>query len=139
MDKALSLFFELFWWWFESLLLLNSPASFCVAWLLLLYVLWERFVIVMGLYRAHLQKRLYGLNKVLGVPSVVIGVVLDAVTNWTVAILVFRDWPREWLVTTRCKRYLNDEQHREKWRGRRALWWCTHVFDPLDPTAGHCD
>lgn len=136
MDRVFSLFFELFWWWFESSLYLHSPAEFCLAWLLTLYLLWDRYVVVMGLYKAHLRKQLHGLNKFLGFPSVVIGVLLDVLVNLTVATLVFRAWPREWLVTTRLKGYLQDDYHKFRWRGRRAEWWCTKVLHAFDET--HC-
>lgn len=136
MEQLFSLIFELFWWWVESMLYLRSPAAFCAAWLLTCYMLWERFIIVMALYRAHLRKQLYGLNKWLGVPSVVIGILLDILVNLTVACLVFRELPREWLVTDRLQRYLKDEQHKNGWRGRRADWWCTKVLHPIDDD--HC-
>lgn len=136
MDRLFALFFELFWWWVESSLFLHSPAAFCVAWLLTCYALWDRYIVVMGLYRAHLRKQLHGLNKVLAIPSVVVGVFLDVLVNLTVASVVFRAWPREWLVTDRLQRYLKDEYHSQRWRGRRADWWCTNVLHPIDDD--HC-
>lgn len=137
MDLLLSLLFELFWWWFESSLFLHSPASFLAAWFLTLYLLWDRYVFIMAAYRAHKLGRLYGLNKWLAYPSVVIGFLLDILVNICVATFVFRQLPRQWLVTTRLKEYKHDEKHAGKWRQRRADWWCTHVLHPFDEE--HCD
>lgn len=137
MEQAFSLFFELLWWWIQSLIYTNTPAEFLVAWLLLLYLLWERYVIVMGLYGAHMRGQLYGLNKWMGVPSVILGMLLDCIGNIFVATFVFRQFPRQWLITTRLKEYKNDPKHYGKWRQERAAWWCTHVLHPIDD--GHCD
>lgn len=137
MDQLFGLFFEFFWWWFESSLYLNSPAAFLTAWAITLYALWDRYVFVMAAYRAHKRGQLYGLNKWLSYPSVLVAVILDVVVNICVATFVFRQLPRQWLVTTRLQEYKNDPKHAGTWRQRRAEWWCTHVLHPFDD--GHCD
>lgn len=126
-----------FLWWLLSALKGDAGwVAFVGSWLFVAYALWDRFVLIMGLYRAHLNKRLNGLNKVLAAPNVVIGFVLDVVVNITWATLVFRELPEEWLVTTRLQRWVNDTRH--SWRRVRARWWCENVLDPLDPTGKHC-
>jgi hypothetical protein len=100
-----------------------------------LYALWCTYVLVMGIYRAHLAKRLVGLNKVLALPIVIIGYVMDVATNWIVAPLFFLDWPREALVTSRLIRYKREDRG---WRCRLATWICDELLDPLDPTGDHC-
>lgn len=134
--SATDLLLGLLVWFWHAAIGNESWAEFAFAWLFIAYCLWDRFVLIMGLYRAHLNKRLHGLNKGLAAPNVVIGFILDVLVNMTWATLVFREWPREWLVTTRLQRHVNDERH--SWRRDRAKWWCERVLDPLDPTGKHC-
>jgi hypothetical protein len=100
-----------------------------------LYAFWCAYVLVMGIYRAHLAQRLVGLNKVLAIPVVIVGYVMDVATNWIIAPLVFLDWPREALVTSRLLRYKRDACG---WRCQLATWICDELLDPLDPTGDHC-
>lgn len=123
-------------WLLDAAAFQRGPQQALIAWVLLAYLLWDRFVLIMGLYRAQLNKRLYGLNKILAAPNLVVGILLDIACNIVWATLVFRELPREWLVTTRLQRYIHEGRH--SWRRRRAQWWCEHVLDPLDPTGKHC-
>lgn len=101
-----------------------------------LYLFWCLYVLVMGLYRAHLAGRLRGLNRVLAWPVVIAGALIDVVANLTVASLVFWERPREWLVTHRLARHVNTGTG---WRHRLARWICDSLLDPFDPTIdGHC-
>jgi len=100
-----------------------------------LYAFWCAYVLVMGIYRAHLAKRLVGLNKVLALPVVVLGYAMDVVANWIIAPLVFLDFPREALVTSRLIRYKREDHG---WRYQLATWICDELLDPLDPTGDHC-
>lgn len=62
-----------------------------------------------------------------------VGKGLDIVWNVIVGTIAFREFPRETLFTSRCKR------HKQKpigdWRGDRARWWCDQmeIFHE-----GHC-
>lgn len=89
----------------------------------------------MGLYRAHLSHRLRGLNAVLALPFVLLGLVLDVFANIIIAPLVFLDLPRELLVTTRLIRYKKTESG---WRYRFACAICEGMLDVFDPTGDHC-
>ena len=100
-----------------------------------LWAFWGVYVLVMGLYRAHMDKRLSGPSKALAVPFVAFGYFMDALTNWTIACVVFIDPPQEVLVTTRLRRYLAGFG----WRKQMAEWVCTKLLDPFDPTGRHCD
>lgn len=103
--------------------------------LIYLWVFWAMYVLVMGIYRAHLQKRLNVVTTVLSVPFVLLGYIMDIVANLTFATVVFFEWPREWLVTTRMKRYIN-EKH--SWRCKLSSWVCDHLLDMFDPSGNHC-
>jgi hypothetical protein len=100
-----------------------------------LYAFWCIYVLVMGIYRAHLARRLAGLNRILGFPVVLLGYAMDVLANLTLATLIFCDRPREWLVTDRLIRYRDFDIG---WRGELAAWICDSLLDPFDPTGNHC-
>lgn len=93
------------------------------------------YVMVMGVYRAHLDGRLTPVTKVLAAPWVVLGFALDAAVNIIIATVVFLELPREFLVTTRLQRHI---LHSHGWRGHLATWICDHLLDVFDPTGNHC-
>lgn len=99
-----------------------------------LWVLWYAYILVMGLYRAHLDKRLNRVTYALAIPALVIGYAMDVLANLTVASIVFLEPPRELLVTSRLKRHIA----KGGWRGEKANWICTHLLDYFDPTGNHC-
>ena len=108
---------------------------FAIYLLAYLWAFWYAFVLVMGLYRAHLNKRLTYVTYVLAAPAVLVGAMMDVLANMLIASVVFWQWPGEWLVTQRLikiKRY-ND------WRGAVARWVCADLLDPIDPTGSHCE
>ena len=100
-----------------------------------LYAFWCAYVLVMGIYRAHLSQRLVGLNKVLALPVVGFGYLMDVAANLFIAPLVFLDWLREALVTARLIRYKRTDTG---WRNRLATFICEHLLDVFDPTGDHC-
>lgn len=102
--------------------------------LLYLWFFWGMYVMVMGLYRAHLDKRLTRLTYTLAAPWLVIGFAVDVLANLIIAPVVFLDMPSEWLVTTRLKRYIAGTG----WRGRLAKNICDHLLDVFDPRGNHC-
>lgn len=107
---------------------------YAVIFLNLLYVL---YVAVMGIYRAHLVKKLRWHHWVLLWWVVLIGFAFDVIANITIAVIVFRELPKELLVTTRLTRYLNDTNahiHNKI----MALWICDNLLDLFDPTGNHC-
>lgn len=103
-----------------------------------LWGFWGLYVLVMGVYRAHLSGRLTKAVYGLGVPWVVIGWLVDVVANIVVATVIFRELPREWLVTDRLQRYIRAPERTTPDRVRLAMWVCDHLLDPFDPTGEHC-
>lgn len=100
-----------------------------------LWVFWGMYVLVMGIYRAHLSRRLHGLTLVLSLPFVAIGYLMDVFANLTVANFVFLELPHEWLVTDRLQRHM----HKSKgWRFWLAKYICDHLLDVFDPSGNHC-
>lgn len=113
--------------------LLSGAYSYPYA-ILFLWATWYMYVLVMGLYRAHLTKRLSPTQLVLAAPALLVGYAMDILCNLTVACLIFRDIPREWLVTDRLERYKQGDGWRQEW----ADWICTNLLDPFDPSGDHC-
>ena len=71
-----------------------------------LWCFYGLYALVMGVYRAHLAKRLSRVSYLLAAPWVAIGYVVDVLTNITLASVIFVELPRELLVTTRLQRYV---------------------------------
>lgn len=92
------------------------------------------YVIVMRLARKRDRGELKRTDKVVGAIVVPAGIFLDAAWNLTFATLVFWDFPQEWLLTARLKRYRRDEPL--SWRGKIAAFVCGKWLNPHDP--GHC-
>lgn len=103
--------------------------------LLYLWLFWGVFVLVMGLYRANLNKRLTPVTKVLAAPFLIVGYFMDVFCNLTLASLVMLEPPHEMLVTQRLKRHMMDNKG---WRFKLSLWVCSVLLDPFDPTGHHC-
>lgn len=102
-----------------------------------LLVFWYIYVLVMGLYRAYLDKRLVGFPLYLSVPALIVGYTVDLVSNWTIASIVFLEMPRRplELVTDRLSNYL---RHDTSWRKNLAESICTSLLDYFDPSGTHC-
>lgn len=100
-----------------------------------LYVFWLAYVLVMGLYRAHLAGRLQGAPLVLAAPVIALGLLMDVLANLFLATVFFLELPGEWLVTSRLAKYL---KRPHDWRCAVAWWVCTHLLDPFDPNGTHC-
>jgi len=103
-----------------------------------LWAFWLLYVFTMGLYRAFLLGRLKGLSLVMCFPVVAVAFVVDLVMQFTVFAVVFLEFPRDWLVTHRLRRYMR-ELPPEQWRRRWADYLCKYLLDPYDPTGAHCD
>lgn len=109
-------------------------------WLLLLlayvWVGWGMYVLMMALYRLHLSKKLTTTGYVMAAPFALCGIVLDVVGNFTLCLFLFMDWPREWTITGRLKRYL---RRGKGWRFDIACWICRNALDPFHAADGtHC-
>jgi len=104
---------------------------------LYLWAFWYAYILVMGVYRAHLAGRLTKFTLALAMPAVIVGYAMDILCQYTVATLVFLDLPAkdEHLVTTRLQRYIADGIG---WRAKAATWVCDHLLDVFDPKGNHC-
>lgn len=103
--------------------------------LVYLWCFWYLYVLVMGFYRAHLARKMTGITYLLALPALCVGYVVDALANIVFATIVFQEWPREMLVTSRLTRYINGESG---WRRDLAQGICDALLDIFDPTGSHC-
>lgn len=115
-----------------------TSALIALGWsLAYLYAFWLLYVLIMGFYRAWLSKRLTPVALVLASPALVIGYVVDLLANWTLATLLFWQWPTRplELVTDRLTRYISTPSG---WRTAPAQWVCSNLLDYFDPHDRHC-
>lgn len=95
---------------------------------------WVFYLALMNLKRN--REELSIVTKIFAYPMIVIGVSSDVLFNFFWGSILFLELPKEWLMTTRLKRHLND--HKKDWRDRNANWFCRHFLNPFDPTGNHC-
>lgn len=122
-----------------------------------LWAFWAVYALVMGFYRAHLAGRLTPALWVLAAPFILLGLLMDALCQFTLAWLIFWQPPSltvehrvfaigsfarvlpvvrgDWLVTARLQRYVAEGSG---WRFRLANWVCNNLLDIFDPTGNHC-
>ena len=103
--------------------------------LAIMWTFWAVYVLVMGVYRAHLSGRLGTVALILGLPIVIVGILLDALVNIFIATFIFMDLPREFLMTSRMIRYRNTETG---WRAKLSQLICDNLLDIFDPSGNHC-
>lgn len=112
-----------------------SPLTVFGITLAYLWSFWAVYVLVMGIYRAHISKRLGPVTFCLSLPFVAVGLIMDAFANMTIAALIFCEFPRELLVTARLQRYVGQGAG---WRFTIANWVCNNLLDVFDPSGNHC-
>lgn len=99
------------------------------------WISWGLYVLIMGVYRAHLAKRLNWATILLSLPFLALGYILDVLANIFIASILFLEVPREWFVTTRLQRY---NAQKSNWRSKLSKWICDNLLDVFDPTGSHC-
>lgn len=111
-----------------------------------LLTFWYLYVLVMGFYRASLAGKLekWSASWWLALPVILLGALVDLLSNWTIAALWFWEWPRfiwAWhrpdLVTDRLTRYLADSYPAGR-NKKHAGIICNQLLDPFDPSGSHC-
>jgi hypothetical protein len=99
-----------------------------------LYCFLIAYITIMGIYRAHLTKRLSKPVLILLSPFVALGYVGDVIANFGASFL-FMDAPSEWMFTNRLIRYKAGD---DGWRKTVAEYICDGLLDVFDPTGDHC-
>lgn len=101
----------------------------------LLYGLWVFYIAWTHLEKAEEEGKLSTFSLALGKPVKYVGLAIDVAVNLTIVSLLYMDFPREWLVTTRMVRYLKGK---DGWRKKTTQWACTHLLDAFDIEGKHC-
>lgn len=97
------------------------------------YCLWVFYLAVMNLKRAAQAGLLNRTTKVLGMPVLIAGYILDCLVNLLLMTLLFVELPQELTVTARLKRHIKTGTGR---RLKLALWFVP-ILDPFDPSGRH--
>lgn len=108
--------------------------------LLIIYVCEVHFLAVMNLMQARDEGKLPPITYKLVLPIVAIGVFIDVFTQMTSAVVLFLEWPKEWMVSGRVKRILQAKKQEtglERWRYSVALWIRDNLLRPFDRSGGH--
>lgn len=101
--------------------------------LLYLYLFWGLFIICMAC--KHAWDTLPTVTKVLVSPFALGGIVIDVLSNCTVAMPVFWEWKiQEKTVSTRCGRL---KYSGTAYQQAVAKWICGNLLDPFE-IGGHC-
>lgn len=101
--------------------------------LALTYALFVFYAAVMNIKRVADAGRLTWFGKVLGYPTLLIGLALDFAVNVLVMTPLLLELPRELTVTSRLKRH---HASSTGWRLAVVLF-LEPVLDPLDPSGDH--
>lgn len=112
--------------------MLNHALIYIGLSLAITYGLYVFYCAVMNIKRVRDMGKLTALGKVLGYPTLVIGLVLDLAVNVLVMSIILLEIPREWTVTSRLKRH----QASTGWR-LAVVKFFEPVLDPLDPSGDH--
>ena len=97
------------------------------------WCLWVFYLAVMNLSRANKAGTLTKTAWVFGVPVLVIGLLLDALINFTLMSLLLWEFPKELTVTARLKRH---NKQSTGWRLAVSRWF-EPLLDPFDPDGDH--
>ena len=98
-----------------------------------LYVMWVFYLAVMNLKRARDEKKLTPLVTAVATPLIVIAVALDIVLNIVLLTVVFMEFPKEYTISQRLKRYNTTE----KGYRLKVARFMEQFLDPFDPSGEH--
>jgi hypothetical protein len=97
------------------------------------YLLYVFYSAVMNIKRVRDMGKLTTFGKVLGYPTLAIGLFLDLLVNTLVMTFILLELPRELTVTSRLKRHNKESTG---WR-LAVVKFFEPVLDPLDPSGDH--
>lgn len=113
----------------------GNMIKFAILGIVNFYVLWALYVMVMNMKRAKDNGTLTKLALFLGYPWLFIGIVLDVIFNWVFGTILFLEFPKSGVFTSRLKRH----RFKDDWRGKVATFICIQLLDTFDPNPnGHC-
>lgn len=99
----------------------------------LLYSLWIFYLAVMNLKRVNDTTGLNTICKILGAPVLLVGFLIDFLSNVLVMTILLIELPQEFTVTARLKRHKRKSQG---WR-LKIVEWFEQTVDSFDPSGNH--
>lgn len=99
-----------------------------------IYILWIFYLAIMNLKRARDSGYLTGFVKYPSYLTLFIGLIVDFIINVIPCTFIFIELPKEFTVTSRLKRHINNEG----WRSNVASWICMNLLNQFDPSGNHC-
>ncbi len=100
-----------------------------------IWLLWVFYLAVMHLKAVNDKTPLTGFVKWAAYTVLYPGLLIDFVVNMLPITLLFLELPKELLVTSRLSRHIHDE---DGWRKKLAIWFCSKLLNPFDPSGCHC-
>lgn len=95
---------------------------------------WVLYISIMG-FKEH-KAEMGKVSLTIAYIILPFGLLADALFNFTWGSIMFLEFPKELLMTTRLKRHLSD--HKMDWRDRNATWFCKEFLNIYDSTGNHC-
>lgn len=96
------------------------------------FLLWAFFIVMTVLIQKWKAKTMPLPLKVIAIVFAAFFLVVDAAYNIVFGTLIFTQWPRQFLFTTRLKYNLTQSG----WRKKLAKVFCKYLLEPFDE--GHC-
>lgn len=112
---------------------LQIIAGYILGSFVLTYTLYVVYGSVMNIKRVRDAGKLTTMGKVMGYPTLIIGLFLDLLVNVFVMTFIMVELPREFTVTSRLKRH---NASSTGWR-LAVVKFFEPVLDPLDPSGDH--
>lgn len=100
-----------------------------------LWALWILYVAMMNINAVSQVQSLPWQSKLLVYPTVVVFEIVELIANILVCTLIFLDFPQEWTVSERLRRYKRNPE-RAGWR-MLLVKFIKPMLDPFDPTGPH--
>lgn len=109
---------------------------------------WLHYLAIMSLQRVRNAGGLAPWAYRFGVPILVLGYLLDFLSNMVPLTVLMLEPPREWLVSARVSRHRRESsawleacgprRWLMRWRHAVSVWACSNLLDPFDPDGCHC-
>lgn len=113
----------------------KSLAFIGIAVFMIIYLLWFYYLAVMNLMGARNSGKLTSIGKFFGWPIFIVGYILDVLVNIFILSVILMELPKEITVTSRLSRHIS---YSTGYRLMVAIWFCTNLLDPFDPSGCHC-
>ena len=92
------------------------------------------FFYLAAMHLKHNKENINPVSKIFGYPWILFAYVLDVLFNWIVGTILFVEFPKELLFTTRVSRHIKGNG----WQSKVAIFCCKYLLDPFDPSGLHC-